>query len=291
MPYTTMATKTCTSCSSSKSLDDFYTQTKPNGRVKVDSKCKVCRRGINNNWKANNKEHIKEYDATYEVEKRVQTTSPVLRKEHVILTTKSCATCQESKQIDDFYCTRDRYDRVVYDKHCKECKKALNDVWRVNNPEKVKQNRTKYRNRPEEKIRACIGHRILYTIQKNDSTSSYLGASMKFAREWLEFAMVENKTGWGWEDHGSLWHIDHVLPISIFDHTIEEDKLICWNWKNISPLGRIENLVKSNKVSRVYIDKQVGLLRTFVIKGHSELHDEVESYIISYFTKLDELLK
>ena len=50
------------------------------------------------------------------------------------------------------------------------------------------------------------------------------------------------------KNHGTVWHIDHVLPVSLFDiEKIEEQDLIL-PWFNLMPYPAKENIVKGNKI-------------------------------------------
>ena len=44
------------------------------------------------------------------------------------------------------------------------------------------------------------------------------------------------------------WHIDHIIPLSFFDLTEEEDIKKAWNKDNLQWLPALENLKKSNKL-------------------------------------------
>lgn len=50
-----------------------------------------------------------------------------------------------------------------------------------------------------------------------------------------------------WENHGSIWHIDHIRPLASFDLTNKEDVKIACNYKNLQPLFKEENIRKSDK--------------------------------------------
>ena len=59
------------------------------------------------------------------------------------------------------------------------------------------------------------------------------------------------KPGMTWENHGSVWHIDHIIPISAFNIISIGciDFRRCWNLKNLQPLFVKENISKLNKLS------------------------------------------
>ena len=57
-----------------------------------------------------------------------------------------------------------------------------------------------------------------------------------------------------WENRGiDGWHIDHYVPISYFDMSKEEDRFICWNYRNLRPLWGDENIEKGNTLPDDYL--------------------------------------
>ena len=61
------------------------------------------------------------------------------------------------------------------------------------------------------------------------------------------------KKGMTWENYGQ-WHIDHKIPMSVFNYQRPEDIDFkkCWALENLQPLWRIENIKKSNKLTRPF---------------------------------------
>jgi hypothetical protein len=51
-----------------------------------------------------------------------------------------------------------------------------------------------------------------------------------------------------WENYGCSWHMDHVIPISLFDKNNVKDVSICFHWTNYQPLNSNENMSKKNKI-------------------------------------------
>jgi len=62
-------------------------------------------------------------------------------------------------------------------------------------------------------------------------------------KKWLEFQFHDGMT---WQNYGSLWTVDHILPLSAFDFTNEAHQKIAFNWKNTQP--SIDNFKKSAKI-------------------------------------------
>src|SRR6188474_3101936 len=70
-----------------------------------------------------------------------------------------------------------------------------------------------------------------YVLDKNLSPAYawYFGLSIDQFRNWIEIQFTE---GLSWENFGSAWQFDHVIPVAYFDFSLEEDLLLCWNFIN-----------------------------------------------------------
>jgi len=73
----------------------------------------------------------------------------------------------------------------------------------------------------------------------------YLGSDLAFVREWISSMFTNGMT---WDNYGSLWVIDHIVPFRVFDVFNEADLLICWNYRNLMPLLDADNLKKQGNV-------------------------------------------
>jgi hypothetical protein len=56
-----------------------------------------------------------------------------------------------------------------------------------------------------------------------------------------------------WENMG-LWHIDHKIPVVVFNFKTAEDLDFrkCWALKNLQPLWKFDNLSKHAKLSKPF---------------------------------------
>jgi len=59
-----------------------------------------------------------------------------------------------------------------------------------------------------------------------------------------------------WENYGSVWHVDHVIPLSLFDLTDKEHRAIAGHYTNLQPLTVKDNIKKSIKI---IVDTQIEL--------------------------------
>ncbi len=49
------------------------------------------------------------------------------------------------------------------------------------------------------------------------------------------------------ENHGEVWTVDHIKPISAFDLDKPEEKAACFHFSNMQPLLTRENIEKGDK--------------------------------------------
>jgi hypothetical protein len=90
-------------------------------------------------------------------------------------------------------------------------------------------------------------HRALKN--KSETTESpifltYIGCDVHQFKRYLE---VQFESWMNWDNLGlpskvkQTWNIDHIIPLYKFDLSIEEDRLIAFNYKNTRPLNAFDN--------------------------------------------------
>ena len=75
------------------------------------------------------------------------------------------------------------------------------------------------------------------------SAKDYLGIDIKFYKEYLESKFTISMT---WENYGTDWEIDHILPLSGKDMDFSE-LIKRLHYTNTQPLNKIENRIKHNR--------------------------------------------
>ena len=78
---------------------------------------------------------------------------------------------------------------------------------------------------------------------KSKKTTEILGCTFEEFKLYLESKFDENMN---WENQGTYWHMDHVVPISSAE--TEEDVYKLNHYTNFQPLYWEDNLKKSNKL-------------------------------------------
>lgn len=212
------AFKICKRCEAEKNIDQFK---------KYTSNCNDCMRIIEKEYRLKNKDSIKKNNKMYaESVKGIMTTNLRLDKNKDKIAEYK-KNHRRQKMSDPEYRTQRNIKRRAYRKE-----KKLID--------------------PQFKMYDILRKRIAYSVDnKSNSSKKLLGCDMRFYTMWLEYTMTSNMN---WSNHGSVWHVDHVNPISNFDMLKEEDQLKAFNWTNTQALDKIENITKNNKVDNNLIE-------------------------------------
>lgn len=77
-------------------------------------------------------------------------------------------------------------------------------------------------------------------------TEHMIGCKMEHLVKHLESRFSK---GMNWDNHGSEWHIDHIIPCSSFDFTNESHILQCSHYSNLQPLWARDNYAKSDNIT------------------------------------------
>ena len=161
---------------------------------------------------------------------------------------KTCCTCKEWKPLTKFNKSKSHWDKLRND--CKKCIKK----YRKENREKINKFMVEYeKNRkkidPEFKLMKTLRSRLgnaLYRIKSSKAcgTIELTGCTVTELKEHIENQFTDEMT---WENHGTYWHLDHIVPCNAFDLSKPIEQFVCFNYKNLQPLKCEDNLSKGNK--------------------------------------------
>lgn len=169
---------------------------------------------------------------------------------------KMCIKCNITKDSNEFRVNLKSTDKLAY--ICNDCQvksswtkekqKISEKKYYENNKEKFREKWKREGKKINRRIRNSLNHRIsgallCDNITKNNKTSEYLGCDIEFLKKWFEFQFTE---GMNWDNYCD-WHIDHVKPCCLYNFEKNEDIIECFNWKNLQPLWKEENLNKGGK--------------------------------------------
>lgn len=83
----------------------------------------------------------------------------------------------------------------------------------------------------------------MHGYPKGGTTEKLIGCTYSFLRAYLEARFAGDMS---WQNHGTLWHIDHIIPLAS-GTTRREVERLC-HYTNLRPLLAVENLSKGDRV-------------------------------------------
>jgi hypothetical protein len=161
-----------------------------------------------------------------------------------------CNVCQEKDQV---------YYVCATNKTCKKChnKRVYKNKKSDKNYKKYRKKFNAWRNKkrsedPAFKIHENIRSRVYYMIKqiktyRTGSIENMFGCGRDHLIKHFESMFTAKMT---WENYGSYWHVDHIIPISLFDLTDPEQCKTANHWTNLQPLEASKNIAKSNTITQ-----------------------------------------
>jgi len=77
-----------------------------------------------------------------------------------------------------------------------------------------------------------------YVLEKSPCPqyAPYFGLDIDNMRKWFEYRFSEDL---GWDNFGRSWQFEHIIPLASFDHAVESELRMCWNFVNlrVEPTG------------------------------------------------------
>ena len=151
---------------------------------------------------------------------------------------------------------KNQYNKQYNQEH-KEEKKQYNKQWRQDHREQTKQyNKQWSKNRYQidimYRLNRIIRSAIKQSLKKNSLSKNHrpwetlVGFTIQELKLHLEKQFDSNMN---WNNHGTYWHLDHIIPLSSlkFSSVNDENFKFLWCLTNLQPLFGPENISKSNK--------------------------------------------
>jgi hypothetical protein len=140
------------------------------------------------------------------------------------------------------------YNRAYYQRN-KERLVPHHAQWKKDNPEKFAAHRRTYmRTNPHARIGNSLRRRVARLLGASQSRGRYrklIGCSPQDLMLSLECRFEPGMT---WQNYGSAWHIDHILPLSSYDLTDPAQQREAFHYTNLQPLWASANMAKSDTV-------------------------------------------
>ena len=107
-------------------------------------------------------------------------------------------------------------------------------------------------------------------VRETNKTFDLLGYSNSFFQRWVIHQLYGNMTI---ENYGSIWQIDHCLPIASFNILDEIDMKKCFNWLNLRPMYSIKHISKGCKFdNQLYLMQEVKAKYLLKLNGQERLN-------------------
>lgn len=280
-----MCMKTCTKCEITKPYEDYNKH-----KIMKDgyaSVCKCCKKAQDKLAYEQNKEARLLKAKEYYHSNKQQILSKINRDE-------------KSEYRKDYYVLNKHIEQAqkkVYNAIHKDSIAAKQKIYRKENRAKLNAYHVnKKKKDPLFKLSILLRKRVREIIKSNGFDKSqkyidYIGCSPVQLKHHIESKFRDGMT---WENHGSVWHIDHIIPISIAktEHQVYELS----HYTNLQPLLVKENLSKNDKITscwqkfqrdkNIELDKAAGFpfdldVKDFVLNVE-DISDEHRDFIKKY---------
>lgn len=192
---------------------------------------------------------------------------------------KICTKCLITKPITRFSARKDR--KSGYCSWCKDCLSESSLLWKKTHTERVKKSyidnkekinaksrkwalehpermrefirkhKAKHRKTINGKLSSNVATNICHSLKRGakrrQTWESIVGYTVEQLKHHLEKQFV---SGMAWENYGTIWHIDHKIPVKVFNFVTPEDLDFkrCWALSNLQPMEAHENRVKHAKI-------------------------------------------
>lgn len=243
--------KNCKNCNEDKELIHFYSQ----GNKNV---CKNCLNESRRNKYANDENlRNKRRQEGIKYKKNKKEIRDLIKQqyqEQIGIDNKMCKYCKEIKPKSRF-----RHNRLK----CKDCE----------------------RDDPKEKFKRYVRTRIYNALKrcKTKHTVEYLGCSSEDYYKWI----MNYNDVYTEQNYGSEWHIDHVIPLSLFNLEDNSQQIVAFNWRNTMPLSASYNMSKNNKILQDQVKNHYEKLIDYHDKNNITMPQEFID-LFSNITKLRE---
>ena len=224
----------CSRCKIDKNIEDFSLRTDNGLRRKQCIECRVIQSKDRYDKK---RDVILEYKKEYWKENK-EKIKPKNRE-------RSKKNKEKYREISKRYYQKNK--KEIYEK-----RKDYQKEWNKNNKEKIRNRRNERRNffRKTDPV-----YRLMENLSRN-LRKKLKDKSNKKVHQLLDYTGIELREHLekqfsgeiNWDNYGSYWHLEHIIPQGLFDFTKEEEIKKCWNLRNLRPLYGKDNLKKTNKL-------------------------------------------
>lgn len=214
--------KTCSKCKQDKDIEQF--NKKKASKDGHDSMCKQCQHKYDEARKDKRREYHRIYSSKYYED----------NKEHL-----------KEKQREYYQNNKEHYYEYEKERNKRperiEYTNKRNIKYRQENIEKLREwdKQRHEQNKLSRNFSTAISM-ALKGAKANRHWEDLVPYNLEQLKQYLEIQFDENMN---WDNYGTYWEVDHIIPQNLFDVTIAESKdfQICWSLMNLRPLEKSAN--------------------------------------------------
>ena len=188
---------------------------------------------------------------------------------------KACSRCAETKSADEYHvdkkmttglkswcksCCRDyearrdqkaRYQLQKVDPEtmarCRDRQRARSKKPLIKR-QKADYRRQRYATDPQFRMRCVLSTRLATAVRRRHnakvaSVMELVGCDWPTFKARFDGMFRDNMA---WDNHGQVWHVDHIRPLAAFDLSDPEQQRLATHYTNLQPLFGEENLAKGS---------------------------------------------
>lgn len=267
--------KQCSKCKQWKNESEFGKKT--NSADGLSNICKSCQ----HNYDMARSEQRKEKHRQIR-EQEIERNKKYDSEGHLL---KQCSKCKQYKVLNEDNFRKNKRNTDGYEGVCRQCNHEYNmqREARLSPEEKEARNKknVEYMRKYREENREIINlkkrkesltqmqilshtissaiYRVLRGIKSDRHWEDLVSYSIQELKKHLESQFDENMT---WDNMGSYWEIDHIIPLNLFHYNTEQDEQfkICWSLVNLRPLEKIANKSRPKDGSDVLKEQAIQIL-------------------------------
>jgi len=159
---------------------------------------------------------------------------------------KKCKNCEKKDGREYRQSDYGKNKAKTWSLNNKEHHSKLQSEWAKNNRRHINDKyNERYKNDFQFRMKRLCHRQLLENLKKKSSTMTYFSCDIKLFTKWIEYCFSDKMN---LENHGKYWHLDHVIPISLFNLNNPEELYLCFHYLNYMPLKCKDNLSKHNNI-------------------------------------------
>lgn len=159
-------------------------------------------------------------------------------------TIRTCSRCHNQFPATIEYFIKSSHSHIGITRICKDCKRKLNNIYM-----------NKRRANGKIRLNISVSRGIESSLKEKKNGRHWETLVGYTLEDLIKHLEKQFKEGMNWDNYGKGgWEIDHISPISLFQFNTTSDLnfRLCWALKNLQPLWHVDNMKKSNKVTKPF---------------------------------------